>query len=143
MARSAIASVARHELARKLLVVLLALVAVALGVLGQRQFVDEVNETSGLLYWAGAIVFFIAALALARSLADRTGEQPQEVAERPLSLRVEAGLGAVVLAVGIFFRFYRIEDIPPGLNNDAARNGLGALDLTPVVSFFTEPYIIS
>ena len=32
-----------------------------------------------------------------------------------------------MLGVGIFFRFYRIGDIPPGLNHDAAFNGLYAI----------------
>lgn len=34
-----------------------------------------------------------------------------------------------VLLIGFFFRFYRIEDVPFGLNNDASWEGLAALDI--------------
>ena len=140
-AQSVVARVARNEPQRKLLVVVLASLAFALGVLGQRQFVNEVNVTGGLLFWAGAISAFLAALWVAHSLLGSAGEQPYEASERPLPLRVEAGLFAVVLAIGIFFRFYRIEDIPPGLNNDAAFNGLFALNITPVIDYVAHPFV--
>jgi hypothetical protein len=48
------------------------------------------------------------------------------------------------MAVGIFFRLYRIASIPPGLNHDTAWEGLYAIritqgvDYTPVVACCTS-----
>lgn len=44
-----------------------------------------------------------------------------------------------VLAVGIFFRFFRIADIPPGLNHDAGWFGLYAIRITQGVGY--SPYV--
>src|SRR5207302_9444595 len=58
---------------------------------------------------------------------------------RALASRTEAVLLLTVLAVGIFFRFYKIGSIPPGLNHDAAWEGLYAIKITQGIHY--SPYV--
>ncbi len=105
--------------------------AVVLGLLAQHRLVDDRKLGPGLMVWGLAIVVFLAALWFAWRLPTVTAAtHPAEAPKPPLPRLVEAALFAVVLGVGIFFRFYRIGDIPPGLNHDAAWNGLYAITIT-------------
>ena len=52
---------------------------------------------------------------------------------------VEGGLFSLVIAVGIFFRLYNIGSIPPGLNHDAAWEGLYAIKITQGIAY--APYV--
>jgi hypothetical protein len=112
-------------------------VAVALGLRAQWYLVDRVDLSTGLWWWGFAVVFFLYALWQAReALFDGGMSEPVEPASRfSLERRTEMALFAAVLGVGIFFRFYRIGDIPPGLNHDAAWNGLYAIRITQGIDY--------
>ena len=134
---------------RKLLVVALMAAAIGLGVVGQDQLAYDREEFSGLVYWGVALAFFVAGLWLARGLVaetvSATAENPAR--ERTLALSTEVVLLSCVLAVGIFFRFFRIADIPPGLNHDAGWFGLYSIRIhqDPAYSWFwtwlRDPYV--
>ena len=130
---------------RKLLVVALMAAAIGVGVIGQDQLAYDREEFSGLVYWGVALAFFVAGLWQARGLVaetvSATAENPAR--ERTLALSTEVALLTVVLAAGVFFRFYRIDDIPPGLNHDAAFIGLYGIKInqgTAYTPFVTEGF---
>ncbi|MEX0786468.1 MAG: glycosyltransferase family 39 protein [Dehalococcoidia bacterium] len=140
----------------KLVVVGSVAVSIAIGVFAQRQLVDQRDESQGLILWAVAICIFLIGLVQATYLAkdERNGIAGAATADSfaapvapvmPWTAAIpwlnEALLFSGVVGVGVLFRFYRLGDIPPGLNHDAAWNGLHALRTTPVVDFFTHPYV--
>lgn len=125
-------------LSRRFQIVLAVAIAVILGLRAQWYLVDQVDLWTGLIFWAFAGAFFLYALWQARgALVD--GGMSEEAADGPgkavLPLTAEIVLFAVVIGVGIFFRFYRIGDIPPGLNHDAAWNGLYAIRITQGIGY--------
>lgn len=67
--------------------------------------------------WLAAVLLF---LPQARS-------RPLPAAEPSMAWRSEAAALAAVLAVGVFYRVWRLDLIPSGLNHDVAWNGLYAL----------------
>ena len=69
--------------------------------------------------------------------ADLAGEGSWQ--ERLYSPLVEGGLFLLVMVSGIFFRLYKIGSIPPGLNHDAAWNGLYAIKITQGMAY--TPYV--
>lgn len=116
--------------------------AIGLGFVAQRELVVEHREASGLIIWAFALAFFFVgfwriraaaanAYASNRSRADQTAISPTN----------EAALLTAILGIGIFFRVYRIQTIPAGLNHDAAWNGIYAIHVTPFVDYVLHPYV--
>src|SRR6266436_4974533 len=71
------------------------------------------------LAWSGAGVCFVLLYVLGRDA--RQLPSPQ-AAELPRNL--EWALAAVVFGVGLFFGLYHITQFPPGLNHDAAWEGM-------------------
>jgi hypothetical protein len=114
--------------ADRIRVIVLVGAAVALGLIAQHRLVEERKLDPGLAIWAVAVIFFLLALWYARRLP--SVKEPTRPAAPPPPRLLEAALFVAVLGVGIFFRFYRIGDIPPGLNHDAAWNGLYAITIT-------------
>ncbi len=116
----------------KLLVVVLMATAIGVGVVGQRMLAYDREEFWGLVYWGIALAFFVAGLWQAWRIAPGTNSRPAEnpALERTLPLSMEAALLILVLGVGVFFRFYRIDSIPPGLNHDAGWFGLYGIRIT-------------
>lgn len=105
---------------------LLALAGVSLSLLSVWLFAAGLSNL-GLIPWLAGLVTFTLSLRGTGS-SDRTAGDHASNA-RPLPLRGEA-LVLLVLAAGVFFRFYRLDTIPPGINNDAAWNGLYAIELS-------------
>lgn len=125
-------------------------VAVGLGVLAQRQLVDEQEEATGLALWGVAICFFLFGMLMARTARSAasdstlvTREAAASVTDTALSPRAEFLLLLAALAIGSFYRLYKIDSIPPGLNHDSAWNGLHAITTTPVVAYFNAPYALA
>lgn len=56
------------------------------------------------------------------------------------SPKLEAVILTVILLIGVFFRFYKFNTIPFGLNHDAALNGLVAIDLWQKLPSYTPYY---
>lgn len=109
--------------------VMLIFLPVLLGILAQWLIVNKRELTWGLWVWAAAIVIFIF---LARPFIKQSNEklkQP-EINNNSISFRTEAIFFIIIMITGIFFRLYLIETIPPGLNHDAAFNGLYAITIT-------------
>src|SRR3990172_3545329 len=121
----------------KLLVVALMAAAIGVGVIAQDRLAYGREEFWGLLYWGIALAFFVAGLWQARRIAagtiSATAENP--ALQRTLALSTEVALLIVVIAAGVFFRFYRIDSIPPGLNHDAAWEGLNGIRITQGVGY--------
>lgn len=116
--------------------------AVLLGLRAQWHLVDQVDLRTGLIFWVFAGAFFLYGLWQARGVLVDSGI-PEGAVDRPgrtvLPGPGEFALFAAVIGVGIFFRFYRIGAIPPGLNHDAAWNGLYAIRITEGMSY--APYV--
>ena len=123
---------------RRIQVIVAVTVAVLLGLRAQWYLVNRVDLWTGLLFWAFASAFFLYGLWQARGvLVD--GGMSEEAADRPdetvLPRVAEIALFAAVIGVGIFFRFYKIGSIPPGLNHDAAFHGLYAIRITQGIGY--------
>ncbi len=124
----------------KLQVVTAAASAVVLGFLAQRQLVHEKHLDTGLALWAVAGGLFLFAIWRARALVASGGMAGAGDAEQvTVSPAWEIALLGAVLFVGIFFRFYKIGSIPPGLNHDAAWEGLYAINITRGIDY--SPYV--
>ena len=121
-------------------IVVTSAISIGLAVVAQRALVDERRLASGLIIWAVALAFFLLSVWWARRLASHT-KQKVPALGRSYSPYTEALLFAVTLLVGIFFRTYRLNAIPEGLNHDAAWNGLYAIRITPIVDLIPEPYV--
>ncbi len=127
----------------KLTVIAAAAVAVALGVGGQYLLVERQDLSSGLIVWGVAITIFLLGIWRAKGIEDHvptaTADERNHDTDSSLPLRTEAILFMAILALGIFFRLYKIETIPPGLNSDAAWNGLHAIRITNGLEY--APYV--
>ena len=104
--------------------------AVLLGLVGQWLLLSESDLISGLIVWAAAVVVFAYGLALAPSLHAAAEPRVAGVDAGTIPLRLELALFVCVFAVGTFFRLYRLDSIPAGLNHDAAWNGLYSITIT-------------
>jgi hypothetical protein len=126
-------------IAARIRVIAFVAMAIVLGFIAQHHLVEDRRLDPGLMLWGFAIVVFLAALWFAWRLpSSPAAAPPAGTPAPPLPWRLEAALFAAVLGVGIFFRFYRIGDIPPGLNHDAAWNGLYAITITQGIDY--SPY---
>jgi dolichyl-phosphate-mannose-protein mannosyltransferase/NHL repeat-containing protein len=74
------------------------------------------------LAWSGAGLCFVLLYALGRDARELPSPQAAE-----LSRNLEWALAAVVFGVGLFFGLYHITQFPPGLNHDAAWEGMYAI----------------
>jgi len=101
----------------------MAFAALASGILGQYWLVVSFNPVRAAIGWGLAAVLFVILYAL--DPADR--ELPAMT--DGLSPRVEWSLALLVFAVGIFYRLFRLSELPPGLNHDVAWNGLYAVKI--------------
>ena len=126
----------------KLVVVATVGAAVTLGVVAQYLLVERQDVSSGLIWWGIALVLFLVGIwqgkRVSKVRAAAANNESSPVGE-PIRPRTELILFLGVLAVGIFFRFYKLGSIPEGLNNDAAWNGLYAIRITNGLVGF-EPY---
>jgi 4-amino-4-deoxy-L-arabinose transferase-like glycosyltransferase len=104
----------------KLLLVGLAVVVAWNGL--QALIKDHVQQ--GLIFVALALVFWMTAFAGADWLKD-DASLPLRALPRKLEY---LGL-AVVLAIGVFFRLYRLTEIPWGMSIDGSANAVKALDI--------------
>jgi hypothetical protein len=113
---------------------LLAALALASGAAGQYWLV-LLNPARAGMAWAAAIALFLLLYLLdeqGRELPGREEAVPR-VVEWPLAL--------FVIAVGVFFRTFRLTEFPPGLNHDAAWNALYATKILQGAPY--TPYVAS
>lgn len=115
--------------------------AIILGVIGQHYLVEERQLTPGLWFWAAALVIFIFGLWRASYTSWHASGSVMEGATQRWALpRIAEGpLFVAVIAVGVFFRIFKFGSFPPGLNHDAAWNGLHAIRITQGASY--SPYV--
>ena len=129
----------------KLQVVGLVAVSILLGIVSYQHLEDAKELTSGLVIWVVvwmvAIGIFLFGLWRAGRIADAKADPAVEGAlqGRLLPPLAEVGLFLLVMAAGLFFRLYKIDSIPPGLNHDAAWNGLYAIKITQGMAY--SPYV--
>ena len=129
----------------KLQVVGLVAVSFLLGIVSHLHLEDTKELTSSVGIWVAvwvvALGLFLFGLWRAVRITDTKADPATEGAlpGRLLPPRVEAGLFLLVMAAGLFFRLYKIDSIPPGLNHDAAWNGLYAIKITQGMSY--APYV--
>ena len=142
--------VVRRAAAAKLAVVASIATATGLGVLAQRRLVNEQDEATGLVLWGITICVFLFGMLMARTVrcaAHKSSlvanENAPSGADTALSPHVQLLLLLAVLAIASFFRLYKIDTIPRGLNHDSAWNGLHAINTTPVVAYFNAPYALA
>ena len=125
----------------KLAVIAAVAAALALGIVAQYLLVEGQDVTWGLIFWGIASAIFLVGIWQGMRVSADTpapGDEPA-VQERAIRPRTETMLFLAVVAVGIFFRLYRLDTIPPGLNHDAAWNGLHAIRITNGLDF--APYV--
>lgn len=101
---------------------LLTIAALGAGGAGQFWLTVGRDPAAAALAWAAAAAAFVAAFALSGRERDLPGPGATD-----LSPRAEWIWLAVVLTIGVFFIVYRYDEIPAGLNHDAAWEGLYAL----------------
>lgn len=101
---------------------LLTLAAYACGAAGQYWLTIVPQPAWSAYAWGGASVLFLGAYFLGTEGRELPGREAKD-----LSRRTEIALLAVVLAVGAFFTVCEISEFPPGLNHDAAWEGLYGL----------------
>ena len=115
--------------------------AIVLGAIGQHYLVEERRLTPGLVDWGAALSIFLFGLWRAGHLPKRSaGPALEDASTRWAFPRLaEAPLFVGVVAVGVFFRVVKFNSFPPGLNHDAAWNGLHAIRITQDVGY--SPYV--
>ena len=115
--------------------------AIVLGAIGQHYLVEERRLTPGLVAWGAALSIFLFGLWRAGHLPKRSaGPALEDASTRWAFPRLaEAPLFVGVVAVGVFFRVVKFNSFPPGLNHDAAWNGLHAIRITQDVGY--SPYV--
>ncbi len=91
-------------------------IALYLGMLGQKEWA-ALNRTSGLGY------YFIASIFLLVAFWNKGGDESPDYL-KPLPIKLEIILFLIVLAIGVFFRLYKITSLPSGNWYDEASNGL-------------------
>jgi len=114
----------------------LVVVAAALGAGAAAQYWLSVERRPqwAAAAWALAALLFVVAYVVGRdgrTLPSPTGE--------PLPRRAEWLLGALVVGIGTFFTVFRLSEFPPGLNHDAAWEGMYALDILRGIPY--TPYV--
>lgn len=90
------------------------LFALASGITGQYFLYFNKPAGTGMFFLVLGVIFFV--------YADRKNTAEAEP-EKP-SLKLEMALFFLILALAVFFRLYRINEIPPGLHDDEAQFGL-------------------
>jgi sugar lactone lactonase YvrE len=98
---------------------LLVFAAYTAGAAGQYWLTIDPRLTWSAYAWGGAVLLFLCAWFV----GDQGSELPSRDAGE-LDATTEGILLAIVLAVGAFFSFYGLDRFPPGLNHDAAWEGL-------------------
>ena len=132
--------VVRTQLPR-LLVIAPVAAAFMLGLIGQYYLVEEGQLTTGLIAWAVALVLFLFGLWRARDASgDPNGLAAERTFQRWVFPRIpEYPLLVTVIAVGVFLRIFKFGSFPPGLNHDAAWNGLHSIRIIQEASY--SPYV--
>ncbi len=116
-------------------------IAVLLGLVGQHYLVEERSLTLGLTIWAVALFLFVGGLWWNRNAHRGTDGPATETPLRrvhPHQL-MEILLVVVVISVGVFLRTFKVGNYPPGLNHDAAWNGLYAIRVS--LEGIWSPYV--
>lgn len=103
------------------------------GVAGQFWLVVAPAPAAAAAAWAAAAAGFLVLYAAAGGSRALPGSAAAAGASRS-----ELGWLAAVLAVGVFFVCFRIDSFPPGLNHDAAWEGLYALSILDGIPY--TPY---
>ena len=103
------------------------------------------------LFFGGLAVFGAAAAAPLRTLVPPASPDASErdpladgaAAPSPLARRWEIAAFAAVMAIGAFFRLFRLDAIPPGLNHDTAFLAIYPIELlrgaAPLTPYFVTP----
>jgi len=97
--------------------------ALASGILGQYWVVVSFSPVRAAVGWGLAAALFVTLYAL-----DRDGRDLPAMTDG-LAPKIEWSLVLLVFAVGIFYRTFRLSELPPGLNHDVAWNGLYAVKI--------------
>jgi len=117
---------------------LLAVGALGAAAAGQYWLSIHVVPTTAALWWSIAAAGFVVLYGLARD----TRELPPPLPE--VSRHLEWGLCAGVLGCGAFFTVFRLSEFPPGLNHDAAWEGMYAIrilkGLVPYQAYANEAW---
>ncbi len=114
---------------------LFALASLAAALAGQYFLSIEFVPFRAAVGWGSAVLLFL----LAQVVGGRAPTLPS-AREEALPVRVEWALALAVLALGWFFKVYKLSEFPPGLNHDAAWEGQYALHIlngapyTPFIS---------
>ncbi len=126
----------------KLVVVAAVAAALGLGIAAQYLLAERQDISSGLILWGIAIAIFLVGIWQGMRVSTvGTAATKDEPAGQDgvIRFRTEVVLFLAVVAVGIFFRLYKLDSIPPGLNHDAAWNGLHAIRITNGLDY--APYV--
>lgn len=120
--------------AHRWLRLLLVLVTLGSACLGQYSLSIQFAKAWAAAGWAAAAVAFLLLYWLGRD-----GHPLPSAREQDLSRRTEWILLATVLAIGVFFKLYKLSEFPPGLNHDAAWEGQYAISILRGAPY--TPYI--
>ena len=119
---------------RRWLRLLLTIAALAAGCAGQYWLSISFDQRSAMLAWGAAGLLAIALVVLGRDARELPAAQAAE-----LSRRVEWLLAVLVIGIGAFFTMFRLSEFPPGLNHDAAWEGLYAIKILDGLPY--TPYV--
>ncbi len=116
-------------------------IAVLAGLVGQHYLVEERRLTFGLIIWAAALLVFVGGLWWnRRAHSGLDGPMAEgDSGDEHLHRRMEIILFIIVIGVGVFLRVFKAGSFPPGLNHDAAWNGLYAIRINR--EGISSPYV--
>jgi DNA-binding beta-propeller fold protein YncE len=119
---------------RRWLRLVLLLGALGSAAAGQYYLSISFDATRAAMAWGAAMVLAVALYAAGRDAAELPAAAPADV-----SRRGEWILATLVLGIGTFFTVFRLSEFPPGLNHDAAWEGLYAIRILDGIPY--TPYV--
>ncbi len=105
------------------------LFSIFFAIIGQYFLFYKKFLSSGLIFYALAIIFFILADKISQKKKESFDDIFYDPTRERIDKKTEILLFTIILLIGIFFRVYMITEIPSGCYRDEGQNGNEALNI--------------